>query len=97
MMKTLPEVLCSCSSSCKKTPVFGTISGIPGSIQVIEMIKYLTGTGYLLKNSLLIWDGLRSEADIIELSRSLSCDLYGPDTLLKDSNIVAIFSPVGGG
>ena len=48
------------------------------------MIKYLTGTGYLLKNSLLIWDGLRSEADIIELSRSLNCDLCGPDTLLKN-------------
>ena len=55
------------------------------------MMKYLAGTGDLLKNRLLIWDGLRSEADIIELSCSLNCDLCGPDTLLKNEILLPCF------
>jgi molybdopterin/thiamine biosynthesis adenylyltransferase len=39
-------------------PVLGVTPGIIGIIQATEVIKYIVGIGELLKNRLLVWDGL---------------------------------------
>lgn len=42
-------------------PVIGTTPGVIGSLQALEVIKYLTGIGECLKNKILIWDGKNVE------------------------------------
>jgi molybdopterin-synthase adenylyltransferase len=54
-------------------PVIGVTPGIIGLIQATEAIKYLTGTGELLSNKLLLWDGLKSSIDIIDMARDPMC------------------------
>ena len=44
-----------------------------GMIQANEVLKYLLGTGELLGNRLLIWDGLRSVLETIQVERDPSC------------------------
>lgn len=58
----------------KSSPqVLGATAGVIASIEATEVIKYLTGKGKLLTNRLLLWDGLRTEAEIIEVKRNPHC------------------------
>lgn len=54
-------------------PVIGVTAGVIGTIQANEVLKYLLGTGELLRNRLLIWDGLRSGLETIQVERDPSC------------------------
>lgn len=54
-------------------PVIGATCGIIGSIQAMEAIKMLTGSGELLANRLLIWDGRCSQMDEIMIERNERC------------------------
>jgi adenylyltransferase/sulfurtransferase len=46
-------------------------------VQATEVIKYLLGTGELLANRLLLWDGLRGQASEICVERNPSCETCG--------------------
>ncbi|OPY53702.1 MAG: putative adenylyltransferase [Methanosaeta sp. PtaU1.Bin112] len=54
-------------------PALGATCGIIGSIQVAEAIKYVTGTGRLLENRLLLWDGLSGCLDEMAFERNPAC------------------------
>jgi molybdopterin/thiamine biosynthesis adenylyltransferase len=54
-------------------PVIGVTPGIIGMIQANEVLKYLLGTGELLGNRLMIWDGLRSVLETVQVERDPSC------------------------
>ncbi|MEI6293200.1 MAG: HesA/MoeB/ThiF family protein [Methanomicrobiales archaeon] len=54
-------------------PVIGVTPGIIGLIQANEVLKYFLGTGELLGNRLIIWDGLRSVLETIQVERDPSC------------------------
>lgn len=54
-------------------PVLGTTAGFIGVVQANEVIKYLTGTGELLVNRLLLWDGERAEVDTIAVEKNPDC------------------------
>jgi adenylyltransferase/sulfurtransferase len=54
-------------------PVIGTTAGIIGLMQAHEAIKFLTGTGTLLENRLLIWDGRDSSVSVLDLERDPAC------------------------
>ncbi len=58
-------------------PVFGAAPGLIGCLQVIEVIKYLSGIGNLLTNKLLIFDGLTSEISQMYLQRNANCKYCG--------------------
>ncbi|WP_342304557.1 HesA/MoeB/ThiF family protein [Methanolobus sp. ZRKC5] len=58
-------------------PVVGVTPGIIAMIQVNEVIKYLVGTGRLLTNRLLIWNGLYSEMETLKVSRRHDCKVCG--------------------
>ncbi len=58
-------------------PVVGVTPGIIAMIQVNEVIKYLVGTGSLLTNRLLIWNGLHSEMETLKVSRRPDCSVCG--------------------
>ena len=54
-------------------PALGSTCGVIGSIQVTEAVKYVTGTGELLENRLLLWDGLHATVDELAYERNASC------------------------
>jgi molybdopterin/thiamine biosynthesis adenylyltransferase len=59
------------------SPVIGVTPGIIGLIQANEAIKYLTGTGELLTDRLLIWDGLTTTMVILPVERRKDCEECG--------------------
>jgi adenylyltransferase/sulfurtransferase len=45
---------------------------------VNEAIKFALGRGELLKNRLLLWDGISSTLEEVSCERSMSCMECGP-------------------
>ncbi|MFH1074775.1 MAG: HesA/MoeB/ThiF family protein [Candidatus Firestonebacteria bacterium] len=58
-------------------PVVGAVPGVIGSLQALEAIKYLTGSGKNLKNVILTWDGTTQEFRKIAVKKSRSCKVCG--------------------
>lgn len=54
--------------------ILGSIAGIIGSIQATEAIKYIVGTGDLILNRMLIFDGRTMK--FISLNKSKEANLY---------------------
>jgi adenylyltransferase/sulfurtransferase len=54
-------------------PIVGATCGMIGSLQAMEVIKHTSGTGSLLANRLLFWDGERGEVDYIEVRKNPAC------------------------
>lgn len=53
--------------TCKQVGIIGAMSGIIGSLQAMEAIKYITGTGNLLTGYLLTYDALKMEFRKVKL------------------------------
>ena len=51
-------------------PVLGVTPGIIGLIQASEAIKYIVGVGELLVGRLLLWDGLTSQTEIVQVEKN---------------------------
>ena len=58
-------------------PVLGVTPGIIGLIQASEAIKYIVGVGELLSGKLLLWDGLTSQTEIIQVDKNANCQDCG--------------------
>ncbi|KLK87484.1 adenylyltransferase [Methanoculleus sediminis] len=58
-------------------PVVGTTPGIIGLVQANEAIKYITGTGDLLTDRLLVWDGRAATTAILPVERQDDCSACG--------------------
>ena len=69
-------------------PVVGVTPGFIGMIQVTEVLKYLLGTGDLLANRLLIWDGMTAHADEICVARNPACLSCGAGHASKNASAV---------
>jgi len=54
-------------------PAIGSTCGVIGSIQVTEAVKYVLGSGELLTDRLVLWDGLNSCMDEVACERDVSC------------------------
>lgn len=63
--------------SCSEAGVLGPIPGLIGSIQALEVIKILTGTGRPLYDRLLQYDGGAMTFTEVEVSRVPSCPVCG--------------------
>lgn len=61
----------------KKFPVLGMTPGIIGCIQATEVVKYLTGTGDLLENRMLVYDGLSMKFMELKMKRDPECPHCG--------------------
>lgn len=80
------------SPSCSQAGVLGAIAGILGSIQAAETLKYLTGTGELLTDRLLIFDARTMEFHRIESCRQNDCPLCGIHPMIEE--LVSYGQPV---
>jgi len=58
-------------------PILGATAGIIGSIQALEALKYLSGTGSMLKGRILFWDGERMRFHISRENRNPRCRVCG--------------------
>ena len=71
--------------TCKEAGVIGAVAGVIGSLQAMEAVKYLLGTGELLTGKLLTYDALTSKFNRITLPPHVSnCAVCGDHpTILK--------------
>jgi len=63
--------------SCQEAGVIGAIPGVVGSLQAIEVIKLLLGKGEALKNTLLIYDALRTTFRRVKVPKNADCPICG--------------------
>jgi len=54
-------------------PVVGVTPGVIGCIQATEVIQYIVGTGQLLANRLLVYDGLNMKFSQFKVQRDPNC------------------------
>jgi adenylyltransferase/sulfurtransferase len=58
----------------EKFPVIGVAPAVIGSIQATEVIKYIIGIGDLLKNRMLVYDGLTMNFTEFKIKKNPNCD-----------------------
>ncbi len=63
--------------TCSRVGVLGSIAGMLGTIQATECIKYLTGIGELLTNTLLSFDARTMQFMRIDFPHNEVCPLCG--------------------
>lgn len=54
-------------------PVLGSVAGVVACLQAIEAVKYITGTGELLANRLVVFDGSGLRFREVKLRRDPTC------------------------
>jgi len=59
--------------TCAQVGVLGPVAGILGTVQATECLKYLTGVGQLLTNTLLTFDALTMQWHRFEIKRNADC------------------------
>jgi adenylyltransferase/sulfurtransferase len=70
----------------EKFPVVGATAAVIGSLEALEVLKYLSGTGVLLKNRLLVWEGDIMRFEEIAVQVSPGCPECGlPDEIPEDT------------
>ena len=70
--------------SCAQAGVLGAVAGMLGTIQAAETLKYITGAGDLLTNSLLTFDAKTMTFRKIRLNRQESCPICGPEPQITE-------------
>ena len=69
----------------RQAGVVGAVPGVIGSLQAMEAIKYIVGTGELLTGRLLTYDALRMEFRKVALpERVKSCAVCGENPSIKE-------------
>lgn len=69
--------------TCSMTGVLGSIAGICGTLQATEVIKYFTGAGTLLTNTLLLFDALSMQFNRFDFARNRECAVCGEQPTIK--------------
>jgi adenylyltransferase/sulfurtransferase len=57
--------------------VVGATPGVIGCLQALEVLKFISGIGSLLKNRLLIWEGDIGNFEEIRIERNPQCRVCG--------------------
>jgi len=55
--------------------IIGAAAGIIGSLQALEVIKFITGIGSLMMNKMLVWDGENMSFQEIHLVKKNNCQV----------------------
>jgi molybdopterin/thiamine biosynthesis adenylyltransferase len=65
--------------SCSETGVLGAAAGVMGTLQVLEVIKEITGAGESMAGRLLIYEALTTRFRTVTFKRDPACALCGAD------------------
>ena len=71
------------AAACSKAGILGAVAGMLGTIQAAEAVKYVTGVGELLTDTLLTFDALTMSFRKISLQRRPDCAACGPSSGLE--------------
>ena len=69
--------------SCAEGGVLGVVPGVVGSLQALEAMKLVIGTGTSLIGRLLLFDGLKLQFREIALSKDPDCAVCGPHPTVR--------------
>ncbi len=58
-------------------PVIGATPAVIGSLQTLETLKYLSGTGANIKNQLLVWEGASTDFKKFKIRKDPDCPTCG--------------------
>jgi molybdopterin/thiamine biosynthesis adenylyltransferase len=72
------------SQSCSQMGIMGPVTGIIGTIQAFEAIKYISQTCDLLINSILSFQGERMRFHKFSISRNILCEVCGENPKIKN-------------
>ena len=61
----------------EEIPIVGATAGVIGSLQALEVIKYLIGTGTVYYGNMLIWDGSINQFHTVKLHKREGCPICG--------------------
>ena len=67
-------------SQKNQPPILGPAAGFIASLQVLEVIKLLTGTGKLLTGRLLYFNAELMACSFADVSRRVDCPVCGDET-----------------
>jgi len=70
-------------------PIVGVTSGVIGTVQATEVLKYLLKRGDLLTNRLFLWDGMQARGEEISMERNIAQSEAVKVSRLKDLTIGA--------
>jgi adenylyltransferase/sulfurtransferase len=70
--------------SCQEAGVIGAIPGVVGSLQAIEVIKLILGKGDVLKNTLLIYDALKTTFRRVRVPKNPVCAVCGASPTITE-------------
>lgn len=87
--------------TCSQAGVLGAIAGMLGTIQAAEALKFITGAGKPLTDSLLTFDALTMAFRTVPLRRQLDCPVCGDKPsitgLFDEEQVGCDLKPGGGG
>ncbi|MHB1085150.1 MAG: HesA/MoeB/ThiF family protein [Thiobacillus sp.] len=75
---------------CAEAGVFSPLVGVIGAMQAMEALKYLAQVGEPLIGKLLLWDGLRADARVMNVPRDPACPVCGPSQARQRSGRVNV-------
>jgi molybdopterin/thiamine biosynthesis adenylyltransferase len=70
--------------TCSQAGVLGGIAGMLGTIQAVEALKFVTGTGTLLTNAMLTFDAREMDFRKIKFSRNPACPICGSNPSITE-------------
>ena len=70
--------------NCATGGVFGALCGTIGSLQATEVIKIITGVGSPLIGSLLTYDALSAETELVHINPNPNCVLCGDQPMQRN-------------
>lgn len=63
------------STTTGPVPALGATAGVIGSMQAMQVLKYLGRFGELAKNKLLVYDGINDSLRGVQISKNTSCPI----------------------
>lgn len=70
--------------SCQEAGVLGAITGVVGAIQATEVLKLILKKGDILKNTLLIYDALKTSFRRMKVPKNSDCPVCGESPTITE-------------
>jgi molybdopterin/thiamine biosynthesis adenylyltransferase len=84
-------------ANCAEVGVLGAIVGVIGTLQAVEVLKEIVGTGETLAGRLLIYDGKDTRFETIRVAWDPDNPLSGRNPTIRDLSAHRVEIPVTGG
>jgi molybdopterin/thiamine biosynthesis adenylyltransferase len=70
--------------TCSQAGILGAVAGMLGTIQAAEALKFISGAGELLVNSLLVFDALDMEFSKVKFKANPRCAVCGQHATIRE-------------